>query len=270
MQLQPGPRIRTATHSTLRAVFFDVDNTLVGNESLELPSARFIAAAQRSQRTLGIGLATARPLAKARYILDAINAKGISILSNGAQIYDHRSSRMLREWVIPIPATMAIAQALAKRGIAYWIQDDGHDYIPPNYQPNKPFVICTHGLPRQEADQVLELADPYRDDNVRAIIGHQTRVGSQVRYHVWFVHAQGNKRNALEEVVRLTGASLQETMAVGDGPNDAVLLEMAGTAVAMGNAVAETKAMAMYIAPDQTSDGAAIALEELTLNPEPV
>lgn len=57
-----------------------------------------------------------------------------------------------------------------------------------------------------------------------------------------------------------------ETMAAGDGPNDAPLLQSAGLAIAMGNAADALKALADVVVPSVDEDGLAVAIERYVLD----
>ena len=65
----------------------------------------------------------------------------------------------------------------------------------------------------------------------------------------------------MELICRHLGISLQECIACGDAGNDQSMLEMAGLAVAVGNAVPELKAMADVIVAECDQDGLAEAIE---------
>ena len=52
-------------------------------------------------------------------------------------------------------------------------------------------------------------------------------------------------------------------MAIGDGSNDLSMLEAAGTAVAMGNAVAPVLAAANIVTDTNEADGVAKTIEQL-------
>ena len=78
--------------------------------------------------------------------------------------------------------------------------------------------------------------------------------------------ATTSKAQALRQMGSLLGISRDEMMAVGDSPNDMAMLREAGTAVAVGNAKDEVKAIADYIAPSNHEDGVADAIEKLVLN----
>ncbi len=70
-----------------------------------------------------------------------------------------------------------------------------------------------------------------------------------------------SKGKALEALASHLGISLDEVIAIGDGPNDISLLASAGLAIAMGNATDEVKAVADYITLDIDHSGLAAAIE---------
>ncbi len=71
-----------------------------------------------------------------------------------------------------------------------------------------------------------------------------------------------SKGKALETLASHLGISLDEVMAVGDGPNDVSLLASAGLAIAMGDAPDELKAVADYVTLDIDHSGLAAAIEK--------
>jgi len=74
-----------------------------------------------------------------------------------------------------------------------------------------------------------------------------------------------SKGKALTALASHLGVSLDEVMAVGDGPNDAPLLTTAGLAVAMGNATDEVKALADHTTLDIDHSGLAAAVKRFLL-----
>src|SRR5690606_27780229 len=65
----------------------------------------------------------------------------------------------------------------------------------------------------------------------------------------------------------LMGVDPARILAIGDSDNDIPMLQVAGTAVAMGNASPGVLAVADYVAPPVDEDGAAVILEQLILGP---
>jgi hypothetical protein len=70
-----------------------------------------------------------------------------------------------------------------------------------------------------------------------------------------------NKANGLSWLARELGIEREEVMAIGDSEADVPMLEWAGLGVAMGNACAEARAAADWIAPRVEDYGAAVAIE---------
>ena len=71
-----------------------------------------------------------------------------------------------------------------------------------------------------------------------------------------------NKGAALAHYCDLTGIDLVDTVAFGDNENDIEMLSVAGTGVAMGNALDSVKAAADLVTADNDSDGIALVLAE--------
>jgi hydroxymethylpyrimidine pyrophosphatase-like HAD family hydrolase len=84
--------------------------------------------------------------------------------------------------------------------------------------------------------------------------------------YVNVTHPAVDKGAALVALTAHLGIPLERVLALGDGPNDAPLLALAGFAVAMGNATEPLKAIATFIAPDVDDDGMAVAIERFVLH----
>ena len=68
------------------------------------------------------------------------------------------------------------------------------------------------------------------------------------------------KATALQQLAQLLGVELAEVMAIGDSDNDLPMLQAAGQAVAMGNAVPAVKAACAYETGRCEDDGVAQAI----------
>ena len=78
-------------------------------------------------------------------------------------------------------------------------------------------------------------------------------------------HAEAGKHNALAWVLGEIGILPEETIAFGDGDNDAGMLRFAGLGVAMENGTKNAKRSADRIAPDHAADGVARILRSLRM-----
>ena len=66
---------------------------------------------------------------------------------------------------------------------------------------------------------------------------------------------QCGKDRGISETLRHYGLKKEEVLGVGDGPNDAALLQACGYRAAMGNAVEELKKLADFVSTDIDEDG---------------
>lgn len=74
-----------------------------------------------------------------------------------------------------------------------------------------------------------------------------------------------NKSTGMQIYLDYVGVAREDTIAVGDGPNDLQMMEFAGTSVAMGNARADVKALADLVTARVDEDGIYKAFEQLGL-----
>lgn len=70
------------------------------------------------------------------------------------------------------------------------------------------------------------------------------------------------KASGLIELCKFLNIDLAETVAVGDGHNDAEILQAAGIGAAMGNARDDIKKIADFVTLDNDSDGVAAVIEK--------
>ncbi len=75
-----------------------------------------------------------------------------------------------------------------------------------------------------------------------------------------------NKGTSIIKLGEILGICREEIMAIGDGMNDASMLQEVGIPVAMGNAVKELKDIAKYITSSNNEDGVAKAIEKIALD----
>ena len=76
-----------------------------------------------------------------------------------------------------------------------------------------------------------------------------------------------NKGAALDLLMARLGVTKEETMALGDNTNDALLLEHAGLAVSVANGVPSLKAISDYVCEAERSEGFDEAVRKFVLEP---
>lgn len=78
-------------------------------------------------------------------------------------------------------------------------------------------------------------------------------------------NAQANKGTALQSLAQYLNIPLERVLVIGDSPNDISMFQVAGTAIAMGNATLAVKEAAHRVAPSNDQEGVAWVLRELVL-----
>lgn len=112
--------------------------------------------------------------------------------------------------------------------------------------------------------QVVCYVDPAEEAEIGALLEgcYVTRWNKRA---IDILPGGGGKALGMEEYLRREGIERQEIMAFGDGENDADMLAFAGIGVAMGNAADKAKAAADYVTEHIDNDGLAKALEHFGL-----
>jgi len=107
--------------------------------------------------------------------------------------------------------------------------------------------------------QVVTYVDPEEEAEIKDLLEgcYVTRWNKRA---IDILPGGGGKALGMGEYLRLNGTDRSEIMAFGDGENDADMLEFAGIGVAMGNAADKTKAVADYVTDHIDNDGVAKAL----------
>jgi Cof subfamily protein (haloacid dehalogenase superfamily) len=117
----------------------------------------------------------------------------------------------------------------------------------------------------------LFIAQPTQADRIEAAMRQRFEGQMEiVRSHANFV--EGNplgvsKGDALRRLADHLGIPREQVMAIGDQGNDVAMIAWAGVGVAMGNGAPAAKAVADWIAPSLSANGAAVAIEHFILSP---
>lgn len=93
---------------------------------------------------------------------------------------------------------------------------------------------------------------------------------THTRWHpkgIDILRKDGGKGAGIRAAMERYGLTAQETMAFGDGENDMSMMALAGISVAMGNGTDEVKAMASYVTCTVENDGVSQALRHFGLLP---
>lgn len=276
--LDPGGRFAEWEGAVPRLVLSDVDGTLIG--PTRTPTAA-VSEAVGTARAAGlrVGLATGREWAGIARLVDELPLDGPHVLHNGAEVRD--AGTVVERW--PLRRELArdlVALATQRQWYAELYVDDGF-VVTDVRAPARAHWDLLEATPEGtvgdldlEREVVVKATVIVFDEAVLdatllalAAIGANAAVGFSpltpaLRY-VNVTRPDVDKGRALRAAAAHAGVQTRAVAALGDGLNDLPLFAAAGTAVAMGQAPAEVRAAAHFVAPSALSDGAAAALHTL-------
>ena len=261
--------VRKNQHMNIRAIFFDIDGTLVSMQEHGIPASTLEAVHEVRQRGIQAFIATGRPLP---FIdnLGEMEYDGI-ISFTGAHCMLRNGETICKK---------SIDQEDLHRMVAFCQK---HKMPVAFTSPERAFLTCHNeeSLKVYEALQVplLEMApaeEALKMDVLEIIAFFTEQEEPQLmhdvlphcaahRWHPSFadVIASGNsKATGIDAVIQHLGIRLEETMAFGDGGNDIEMLQHVALGVAMGNANEYVKSQADYVTDSVDQDGVAKAIRK--------
>lgn len=265
------------TNEPIRLLALDLDGTLFDFSFQFSPRVRWtIAQAQR--RGLAVTLATGRSITSTRPFAKELDIREPLICYQGGWIAEY-NGRVLHRVALDRNLAAQIIDFAQAHDWHVNLYRDGQLYLtelrhPISFyegllNPAAQHVPDLHALLDRDPDKILIVAEGNGDE---ILAGLRERFDGQVeivRSHDLFIEANPlnvDKGTGLAWLAGRLGVPQSQVMAVGDQDNDAPMVAWAGVGVAMGNGSPACKAVADWIAPTLTEDGAAVAIERFILN----
>ena len=227
-----------------KALFFDIDGTLVSFETHCIPSSTIEALEAAHAKGLKIFIATGRPKA---------------IINNLSELQD-------RNLIVK-----AMADFCEKKGVpCIFVEEHNISVCQPNEMVKKIFydflhvnVIPTVSFEEASNKEVIQMTPFITEEEEKEVLPSipTCEIG---RWYPAFadVTAKGDtKQKGIDEIIRHFGIKLEETMSFGDGGNDISMLRHAAIGVAMGQAKEDVKAAADYVTAPIDEDGISKAMK---------
>ena len=246
----------------LKAVFFDIDGTLLSHRTNSVPASALRALEALRQKGILTFMATGRHISMLRQLkaLEDLRFDGVVSL-NGQYCCDE--SGILYHCPLEASAVAALLDYLKAHPHPCILVEADRMYI--NF--HSPLVEQVQAAIHSEMPELGDLDRGYTQPIYQAILYMSEEDLAKlpplpgIKLTRWnlggadLIPAKGGKAAGITRLLEHYGIDKSETMAFGDGENDVDMFRAVGTAVAMGNACAEAKEAADYVTDDIDRDG---------------
>jgi 5-amino-6-(5-phospho-D-ribitylamino)uracil phosphatase len=272
-------RTAPAPRRPIGLIAIDLDGTLLRDDK-KLSTRSAWAIAKAVQQGIHVVLATARPPRSVSKLYRHLGLTTPLINYNGALIHDPRRGRHLFHQPIGADVARRVVRCARRcdrdvivnvEVLDRWYTDHMDDRFPTEtarfFQPD--FVGPLRAFLNKPVTKLMLAGPPERLGRVRAAVmqkfAGQVDVVISDPYLIQVVHPRVDKAHALAHVARDLGVAQQNVMAIGDAPNDRMMLQWAGVGVAVANAWQEVQRIADAVVPSNSEDGVAHAIEHFAL-----
>ncbi|WP_101473652.1 MULTISPECIES: Cof-type HAD-IIB family hydrolase [Fusobacterium] len=254
----------------IKAVFFDVDGTLVSFKTHKVSQGTLDAIKQMQAKNIKVFVATGRH-PSILYLgnnVDEIKFDGFVTL-NGQYCFTDKNE-VIYEKHICKEDIESIVKFIKENDITCGFVEDKEMYLNQITDSvrnvlnsvNLPIPLITD-ISRAIHGKVFQL-NPYipvdfQDKFMEAMPNCEATRWSPLFIDV--IPAGGGKHVAIEKIMDYYGYSRDEIMAFGDGGNDKTMIMAAGIGVAMGNANEDVKEVADYVTASVDDEGVVKALK---------
>ena len=255
----------------IKAVFFDVDGTLVSHKSKSVPQSAIKAIERLHEKGIKVFLSTGRHIHELKDMpTNGIEFDGYIIL-NGQIGLDEKQNMIFSHSFKKEDVDGLLGIFHKKEYPFALVNKEGH-YM--NYV-NEYVEVAMAGVStpvppiRDYEGEDLYQATVFIPTEEEEIFASKLPKGCKMArwgsHGVDIIATEGGKAVGMKFFGELLGILPEEMMAFGDAQNDLDMIEYAGIGVAMGNAEDELKQIADYVTADVEGDGVLKALQKFNV-----
>jgi len=265
----------------IKLVAIDLDGTLYTNDK-QISDGTIRAISQARERDVEVLLVSARPPFGMQVAYEKLGLNGFGVAYNGAYVFDHTTGEVFVRHPMGSEDAVNIVQLSRQYAIyigyyvgnAFYVEKVCDEMrLEEHSQGQSPIVVSDiiNDAPRQP-DKIIAIALKDRE-NLRAYYEAARKVAPDLNIHYSSAasfeigNACASKGLALDWVAERKGIAREHRMVIGDNFNDLTMFDVAGIAVAVGNAPEEVKRRAMMVVASNDEDGVAEAIDRCILNP---
>lgn len=262
----------------IKAIFFDIDGTLVSFNTHKIPQSTIDSLKQLKTKGIKLFIATGRPPYDLKMLIEKDHLGDIFdgyITFNGQYCYE-QSGKLIHEEYLNPDDLAQFTNYIKDKDIACGFMEIDYFYFNlHNSRLDKLKETLGDTAPTRAFDdmnrvlthktyQLNIFLDKDEEQEVLPFLSHC----KSVRWCSFFsdiIPQNGGKGKGIAKVLAYYNISADEAMAFGDGGNDKEMLETVGHGIAMGNANDELKSIADFVTLDVDNDGIFYALKKYNL-----
>ena len=250
----------------IKAVFFDIDGTLVSFKTHRVPDSTKRAIAILRAKGIRVFIASGRQLLAINNLED-LQFDGYVTLNGGYCIVEEK---VIYKHSMPSEDMVSLVRYMEEQESfpCIFVHENAFYINYTNERTNEVFRLLNFpqppSLPLREAveGEVFQLVAFFTKEQENAIMAVMPHCEA-TRWNPLFsdiIPKGSSKQVGVDKMLDYFGISLEESMAFGDGGNDVLMLKHVGIGVAMGNAEDEVKLAADYVTDSVDEDGIEKAL----------
>jgi Cof subfamily protein (haloacid dehalogenase superfamily) len=220
-------------------------------------------------------VATGRMEASVRPFLPSLPLNAPAILLNGSMIYDfHRERVLFQKWLTADVLPLLSMLQLSFPNLGIEVYADGHVYfvqqnhLTDKHQQKEGFAVRLASLQEipKPWQKVILVGEPERLANLQQTLAKMEKGVHVVLSEPHFLEllpAGATKGDALRKLMNLLEIPPSSVLAIGDHLNDAEMLQVAGTGIAVANAHPKLKAIATFCGVDHNQHAVADVIQRI-------
>lgn len=257
----------------IKAIFFDVDGTLISNDRPYIREDVIEALKQLREKGIKLFIATGRHYLELEKlgINEQFTFDGYLTLNGGYCFNDH--DIIFKNPINKEDVAKIVAYTTEHNLACSFVEaDELYVNLVDDIVIRAQIFLNTPIPPIMDIQRALNndvyQIDPFVNDqeilNIMAIAAH-------CKYTKWYeggydvIPKNGGKKDGIKAILDYYGFTLNEVMAFGDGHNDVEMLSYVGIGVCMDNGHEESKACSDFVTKNADEDGIVYALEHFGL-----
>lgn len=258
----------------IKAIFIDLDGTLL-NEMRTVNEMDIGAIKEAEKSGIEVIITTGRSRKDASEIREILGATRYIISSNGSEIYDAEKNKIIYNSPIKKETLIQIYNIAKQNKLKLSINTDSQLYINKlTYSDEKDKLISDNQMKEYiKSKEIVQISLSNNEKDIMKKIKTEISQFKDIKienqslglidgcekkskmYFCDIINQYNNKANSIKILCEYLNIDLNEIAAIGDSPNDILMLELAKDKVAMGNGTNEIKKVANIITDTNTNCG---------------